>query len=163
MTFWQSTVNWIAYLLMPPKSGDFSSQDTIVARFAGFILFAFGLGLIALSAGLVVRQLEFRGNLSADVLGMIVGFTLVAVFCIPVGFRLLFNRPNRYGSILSPGGWFTLASVFAILALAMLYFAFDVLSPMGLLGAVLCAPFAYLCYMVGMAARTRLRTGTSAL
>jgi len=156
MTLWRSTVTWLTYLVGPPRSGEPSQQDVILARFAGLILFAFGLGLVALSTGLVVRQLEFYRTVPAKALGMVSVFTLIAVFCIPVGFRLLFNRPNRYGSVLSPGGWFTLSSVFAILAFAQLYFAFDVASPLGLIGAILCAPFAYLCYLVGVAVRTRL-------
>ena len=35
-----------------------------------------------------------------------------AVFFLLVGYRLLFNRPNRYGSLLPPNGWLCLAFLF---------------------------------------------------
>lgn len=40
------------------------------------------------------------------------GSATVATFCLLVGSRLFFVRPNRYGSLLTPRGWRILGSVF---------------------------------------------------
>jgi hypothetical protein len=43
----------------------------------------------------------------------------IAVFCLVVGIRMLANRPNVYGSVLSPVGWYALASTFAAFAVVL--------------------------------------------
>lgn len=43
---------------------------------------------------------------------------VISLFCLLVGYRLTFQKPNRYNSILSPVGWCILGSIF------MLIFAF---------------------------------------
>ena len=42
----------------------------------------------------------------------------IAVFATQVGFRLVWNRPNTHGSLLSPAVWATLAFVFVGIGLA---------------------------------------------
>jgi len=46
-------------------------------------------------------------------------FVSLSAFCGLVGYRLLFNRPNRNGSLLSPTGWMWLALCFWVIGLTM--------------------------------------------
>jgi hypothetical protein len=51
-------------------------------------------------------------------LGVVALFT---TFCLRVGWRFFFNRPNQFGSILSPLGWRILAGCFAVLTIVSLF------------------------------------------
>jgi succinate dehydrogenase/fumarate reductase cytochrome b subunit len=89
----------------------------IVTRIAGAVLLASGILSAVLASWIVERQLEFHGALAlrSPPAVMVICFVLVAAFCLMVGYRLLLNRPNRYGSLLSPTGWRLLASFFVAL------------------------------------------------
>jgi hypothetical protein len=97
---------------------------TIMARVAGAALLAFGLGLAALAVWMVERRLSLSGGLEPGVAAVIAVFAALALFCLLAGYRLLFDRPNRYGSLLSPLGWRVLATFFFALALAFMVGAF---------------------------------------
>ena len=93
----------------------------LVARFAGGILLAFGILLAILAAWIIERQLEFQRALAlrSPAVVMVICFGIVAAFCSTVGYRLLFNRPNRYRSLLSPTGWRVLAAFFVALGVGL--------------------------------------------
>jgi hypothetical protein len=82
---------------------------SLVGRVAGGVLLAFGIGLSILAVWIIERQFTLRRGLQLDAASMVLGFSLIAVFCLPVGYRLFFQRPNRYGWMLSPRGWMVLA------------------------------------------------------
>jgi len=88
-----------------------------MARGAGVVLGVFGLGLLALSIFLIIRQLQHHGQLEADAIVFLAILLPIAWFCLSVGSRLTFSKPNRSGSILSPLGWLILVVLFAALAL----------------------------------------------
>lgn len=96
-----------------------SKTEVLVARFAGGILLAFGLVLATLGFWSIERQMAVRHALRADAAAILLTFGSIAAFCSVVGFRLLFNRPNRHGSLLSTRGWMALAFVFLIIGLTL--------------------------------------------
>ena len=87
-----------------------------LVRAAGFVLFCIGVLLSALLAWGSYRVATSSKTTDSTV--FIVGAVLlpIALFCCVAGFRLLFNLPNRYGSILPPTGWYAIAGVSVALA-----------------------------------------------
>jgi hypothetical protein len=65
----------------------------------------------------LLRQLESVAGADWTVLAFISVLSLLSIFCLVVGYRLAFNRPNRYGSMLPPTAWAFLAGIFAIAGL----------------------------------------------
>jgi ATP-dependent Clp protease adapter protein ClpS len=90
-----------------------------LARIIGGVSLAFGLAAGILGVWAIDRQFAIRGVVQISAAAVIVVFLLIAAFCCLTGFRLVFNRPNRHGSVLSPTGWKTLAVCFLIVALTM--------------------------------------------
>jgi len=88
-----------------------------MARVAGVVLGGFGLGLSALSVFLIVRQLQLHGQLETGASVFLAILLPITWFCLSVGGRLTFSKPNRSGSILSPFGWLVLAVLFSVIAL----------------------------------------------
>lgn len=88
----------------------------------------------------------------------------IALFCVSVGYRLFFNRPNRYGSILGPIGWRIVSGFFGLTAVGLASAALftdaytnrtsiDVLSPILFSGV-----FSYWCFRIGeRASRSPMR------
>lgn len=129
----------------------------VLARIAGAVLFLFGIALAALSVWLVERQLTLHGTVAVDAQIGVLIFGIISLFCIVVGYRLAFNHPNRYGSILSPTAWIVLGAMFGFLglgitAMVLVYKLFDtqfitpVVSPY---------VFAVLCWRASAVARKR--------
>ena len=122
-----------------------------VARIAGAILalagavLLFGVGLVCVRALSIPRLLEHGGSIVLLVLGGI------AVFCLSVGYRLTFNRPNRYGSFLSPLGWRILCAVFLILTVVAAVLLWGSRSPNAPSRFLVLAPLAFAA-MCGLAA-----------
>jgi hypothetical protein len=59
---------------------------------------------------------------SVDLLTAFVTFAVlggIEMFCVGVGYRLFFNRPNLYGSIFGPFGWMALGIVLTILTVSV--------------------------------------------
>jgi|HubBroStandDraft_1064217.scaffolds.fasta_scaffold54424_1 ATP-dependent Clp protease adapter protein ClpS len=109
-------------LLGGMSSATTNRASALIARVAGAVLLAFGTGLSILAIWVVERQFTLRGSLQLTAIAMVMGFSLLAAFCFPVGYRLLLNRPNRYGSLLSPAGWVVLGiCILSITLLLIVY------------------------------------------
>jgi ATP-dependent Clp protease adaptor protein ClpS len=128
---------------------------TIIARLSGGILLAFGIGLAILSAWMLERQIAFGRAAQLSSLAFVAVFLVIAGFCALTGYRLLFRKPNRYGSLLSSVGWNILAGFFGVLAVVLTAAAvwqahYDMLI------ATLCSGWlGYLCVAAGRGVRFR--------
>ena len=94
--------------------------DAVFARLIGLVAGTIGIAAMALAgwASFKVYPLEHR----APGFVVIGAFLVIGVFFLLVGWRLLLNRPNRYGSILSPAGWRLLGSLFAVIGVGVFAF-----------------------------------------
>lgn len=90
-------------------------EKRVIAFLAGAVLLVFGLWLEGLAMYAIERQVEFHRQIDLKLVYFLCALALPGYFCIAVGYRLAFNRPNRYQSILGPFGWYSLALVFAII------------------------------------------------
>jgi len=109
----------------------------------------FGLGL-ALLAGVIISAQFKRADpirLRDEVIVTIVG--VIAAFCLLVGYRLLLNRPNRFGSLLTPVAWQILGVCLAARAAAMAVLCIAQGTYTLILGSVLLGCLAYGCIVAG--------------
>jgi ATP-dependent Clp protease adapter protein ClpS len=91
----------------------------LLARMVGGVSLAFGIAAAILMVWAIDRQFAIRGVVQISAAAVILFFLSISAFCCLVGYRLLFNRPNRHGSVLSPTGWRVLSLSFLIVALTM--------------------------------------------
>ena len=91
----------------------------LIARIVGGISLAFGIASAILAVWAVDRQFAIGGIVQISAAAAVVGFLLISAFCCLVGYRLVFNRPNRSGSLLSVTGWKWLALCFWIVGLTL--------------------------------------------
>lgn len=91
----------------------------LIARIVGGISLAFGIALAALVFWVVGRQLGVHGALDKSAMVMVASCSTISTFCSLVGYRLLFNRPNRNGSLLSPVVWLVLAICLSAVGVAL--------------------------------------------
>jgi hypothetical protein len=89
------------------------------ARIYGLIALLMGLGLSALAVAIVYAQLSFYGFLPLNPFAAVVGLASVGFFCLAVGYRLFFNRPNKYDSLLSPLAWYAFSTALAFSAIVL--------------------------------------------
>lgn len=132
----------------------------VLGRTAGGILLVFGLGLVALMIFLVERQLTLRGHIERGALVFLAVGCLLSLFCFPVGYRLVTQRPNRYGSVLPPWAWFLIAVLFGALAAA--FFVLDPHSQEFTTVGIFTALFSFMAIVAARRAQRR-RDQTSAL
>ena len=114
-----------------------------ILRLFGSVLLAFGFALASLLILLLVRQV---GRLS-ELVAVVGGATVLSSLCLLLGYRLVFNRPNKYGSLLPPKGWRVLATCFGVVAALLGSTAVqnvDSTAAVAMLGA---AALAYACVM----------------
>ncbi len=139
--------------------------DAVFARLIGLVAGLIGIAAVALAgwASYKVYPLEHRAP-GLVVMGI---FLVIGVFFLLVGWRLLLNRPNRYGSILSPVGWRVLGSLFAVVGIGLFAFfvgtmtlALDTISTMAV-AVIGSAIFSYWCFR--SASRASENAGASAL
>lgn len=143
-----------------PTSDEIKEEiDGTISRLIGFVAAAIGLlGLsLAVWATYMVAQLQHPTGGAFAIIGV---FLALAVFFLRVGWRLFFNKPNRFGSIFSPRGWRALGAIFAVLAVAMLVVTAQNLAPrietviqqvVPVVGAFV---FSYWCFKSGTRAET---------
>jgi len=86
--------------------------NQVIATLSGFVLLVAALGLAILITWIVARQLVIAADMNRTVLLLSAAIAAVAGVCGTIGFRLAFNRPNRYHSLLPPFGWYAMAAVF---------------------------------------------------
>jgi ATP-dependent Clp protease adaptor protein ClpS len=91
----------------------------LIARIIGGVSLAFGIASAILAIWAIDRQFAIRGMVQISAAAAIVMFLSISAFCCLVGYRLVFNRPNRNGSLLSPTGWMMLALCFCIIGLTI--------------------------------------------
>ncbi len=120
--------------------------NTVRARSIGFVSALIGLGLAWLSMIKVWRQLNIRGAVEAEALAFVCVVLPVAWFCMAVGLRLAFNRPNRYGSIAGPWTWRVLATIFVLVAIAFIAVAAMQKEPLFAAAGLGAAASAILCF-----------------
>lgn len=92
--------------------------NAVFAKIVGGVMLWIGVVFVGLFiwASYKIMSLNRTPQLGAFlVLG---AFAILAVFCSMIGWRLFLNRPNRFGSLLSPLGWRILGIMFGILAVA---------------------------------------------
>ena len=128
---------------------------TGMARLVGIVSLSLGLALAALSLWMIERQLMLHGSLVKFALIFCIVAGLLAIFCILTGYRLLFNRPNSYGSLLPPPVWFVVAAFFVLVGLALLAWALYQGLYTRIEPAAMFAFFGWLCWQAGQAAKRR--------
>lgn len=128
--------------------------NSALARIAGAILAVFGGGMGAGLLLLIYRLAMTPDDLDRTTLIVMAGLLGLAAFCLSLGYRLVLNRPNRHGSLLSPWAWRVMSGGFLILTL-MLAKIFLFHTPPAPNPGLLLAPllFAAGCWMAGRAAQ----------
>jgi hypothetical protein len=92
-------------------------------RAVGVAALLVGLALAALFVSGVFMLASQRSAGVAFALIFLAVIGALAAFFVTVGWRMALNRPNRHGSLLTPGLWFFVAVVFLILALTIASFS----------------------------------------
>lgn len=91
----------------------------VLVRAAGLVLGAFGVALALVDAWFLYR-LWLLGRLDQPVgLAFVVVAGTIAAFCLTIGGRMYRNRPNRYGSLMTPRAWTGLGIVFNLVAVLL--------------------------------------------
>jgi ATP-dependent Clp protease adapter protein ClpS len=91
----------------------------LLARIIGGVSLAFGIASAVLAVWAIDRQFAIGGIVQISAAAAVVVFLSISAFCCLVGYRLVFNRPNRNGSVLSLSGWKWLALCYWIVGLTM--------------------------------------------
>jgi predicted permease len=137
--------------------------NKVMARLSGVILLFAGLCLASLVTWIVARQLTMRVDIERSALLFCAIVAIVAFVCGTIGFRLTFDRPNRYQSLLPPFGWYTMAFVFVLLGSGL---GFMVIRREGdyeqLVGAACAIVVARWCWKAGRTATARGRSDAHA-
>jgi ATP-dependent Clp protease adapter protein ClpS len=92
--------------------GRSAMPNAFVVRIIGCVSLIFGIALAFLSSLALKRIFTVHQTFTIGAALPLIGCYLISVFCLFVGFRLSFNRPNRYGSSLTPTLWLLLAISF---------------------------------------------------
>jgi ATP-dependent Clp protease adapter protein ClpS len=126
-----------------------NDPNKLIARLAGGVLLAFGGSLVGLLVFAIPRLFE-RGRLEKLTSVFGIGcFGLFACFCLMVGYRLAFDRPNRYQSILAPFAWYALTLLFVVFAFAAGIVSLRAAHDDGLVAVVSAALIAAACFKSG--------------
>jgi ATP-dependent Clp protease adapter protein ClpS len=94
-------------------------NSRLIARIVVGTSLAFGIASAILALWAIDRQFAIRGMVQISAAAAVVIFLSISAFCCLVGYRLVFNRPNRYGSVLSRSGWMMLGLCFWIVGLTI--------------------------------------------
>jgi ATP-dependent Clp protease adapter protein ClpS len=96
-----------------------SQVSTLTVKLAGTVMLGFGIGLAILALWMVERRFALHRASEISTVVVITVLVIISVFCSLVGYRLLFNRPNRHGTLLSPLAWRILAGFFWLSGLGL--------------------------------------------
>jgi ATP-dependent Clp protease adapter protein ClpS len=91
----------------------------LIARIVGGTSLVFGIASAILAAWAIDRQFAIRGIVQISAAAAVVVYLSISGFCCLAGYRLVFNRPNRYGLLLSSSRWKWLALCFLIVGLTL--------------------------------------------
>ena len=97
----------------------------IMLKLAGGVLSLAGVGLLALSFALLYFAWLDDRTIDRPWIIIFSICVIVGSLCTIVGFRMFLNRPNAYGSVLSPVGWILLGTLFACGAILCLLLGFS--------------------------------------
>ncbi len=123
--------------------------DGWMAKFVGAVLLWIGVVFAGLTMWAIYKvsllpQPEYIARYA-----IAAGFSLIGIFGFSVGWRLFWNKPNRYGSVLGPIGWgllcllFAACGIFIVVALG----ASRLLAESSLAWSVFaCCVFSYWCF-----------------
>ena len=92
--------------------------DRLMPVLVGGVISWIDVALLALFIWVLWSAINRPNVVDAGVIALCAGLLIVGTFCALVGFRLFLNRPNKYGSILSPVGWRVLGALFAAVMVA---------------------------------------------
>ena len=121
-----SGMSWFEWL-------DQNSQF-IYEQATGLVLMLAGIGATVLSVLMIVKTYT-NDNWDYITTFFLSMLFLIMFFCLIVGYRLLFLKPNKYGSILGPFGWTGMSIFWGAIAL-MLFWAENPL--IGLIASAAC-------------------------
>jgi len=93
-----------------------------IQRAVGVVALLVGLALAGLFVSGVFKLASLRSAGETFALIFLAVIGVLMAFFVTVGWRMALNRPNRYGSLLTPGLWFFVAVLFLILALTIASF-----------------------------------------
>lgn len=141
-----------------PQRSPGEQVERVVSRIAGVALLAFGIvvlaTLLASAASIGWKMLHGAGPPPVPLTACLVLF-VIGCFTASIGYRLVWRRPAHHGSLMTPGGWYTLAFVFVAIGLSISVSMIDggksLLQP-GMIGLVL-LPVG--CVVAGRQARRR--------
>ena len=136
-------------------SGGMSQVSSFSVKLAGTIMLGFGIGLAILAVWIFERQLSLHQAIETGAFVFITVLATLAAFCSVIGYRFLFNRPNRFGSALPPIGWKVLAGFFWLLGFVFVWAAIAHRQYSGLVGAVLTAALGHWCVLASRAPATQ--------
>lgn len=92
----------------------------MIQRVIGAVALLLGLALSGLVLSGAVKLLTQAGaGMAIHIFIAVVA--VLAAFFISVGWRMTFNRPNRHGSLLTPGLWYVISALFIACAMWMGY------------------------------------------
>lgn len=135
--------------MIPDFEPNTSGQDIAwMARLAGLVFFLGGLTLDALSIAIVWRIFR-QPDIASTGLWLLAVAGIIGYFLTSVGYRLSFDRPNRYQSILPPYGWYALALMFGGLGLALIIPVIRKVDVLGVASVLGLATFGIMSYKAG--------------
>jgi hypothetical protein len=91
----------------------------ILGQLAGLIMLIAGTASVVLF-GWVATKIWSRGHIDAFGLGLLAVLGVVGCFGLVVGYRMLFLKPSRSGSILGAPGWIAMGLFWGAIALLLL-------------------------------------------
>jgi len=127
---------------------EFSSSLTgkVFIKGVGLVVTVFGVGGFLLIAGMAYRLISTDKVLDTFGVVFILILLPIVLFCLSVGYRLTFNRPNKYGSLLSPKAWRVLGSIFLVVTLVFVVIAIKEDIYEVIIGAINSAIFTVWCF-----------------
>ena len=128
---------------------------SLFARLVGavLLLIAIALGGLCLFAAHRLLSIGGQDKIAALIVCGVVAFGVCN--CALMGYRLALGRPNQYGSLAPPWGWYALALVFAVLCLLGVIVALRFADYLMLLGTCFSAMLAAACARAGWQAARR--------
>jgi hypothetical protein len=93
-----------------------------LAKVVGGVLLWFGVAAVGLFFWAIYKIASFGEMPPWKIYLLIAGLAITGIFCLSVGWRLFLDRPNRYGSSLTPMSWRILGTMFGLLGAAFIAF-----------------------------------------